>query len=363
MRRFIGLAVALLAVACADTREKVTLAFNEHGSVTITTVSPFEDNWKHRFDHVGPSSERITYEKAHGEIATVEHSALIANEDLQKFFSDVDMTIRLTNQDGINELVIYPATSSRATREERTEFHERVHVAAGAFVNYVRATRHLYDYLDAHPQRAESAFSQIFADSDEIIVAAESEEKDLIVDLRHAMTQVLDTAPEKDAQERFVNLADRVNDPFPGVITVTLPSQYSSIEGFKRIDSAIVRAEVTSPSEALAALEGRWVSPDPLAAALRSEAWDPVATAHQARHASLSVTADDVAKAFIEQIEPKPVYRVRWIARSADVSSAVRGRPRPRTDRLPGETPGDCGQGCPRSYNTLVMTTAASPSG
>lgn len=315
MRRLIVLAIALLAVACADTREKLTLAFTEHGSVTITTVSPLEDHWKHRFDHVAPSSERITYEKAHGEVATVEHSALIDVDDLQKFFSDVDMTIRLTQQDGVNELVIYPATSSRATREERNEFERRVQVASAAYVNYVRAARHLYDFLDAHPQRAESAFEQIIlADSDEEVVAATEEEKDLIVDLRRSMTRVMETAPEKEAQERFLSLADRVNDPFPAVITIQLPGAYTSIEGFKRIDTNVVRAEVTSPIEALSALQGRWVTPDPLAEALREGKIDPSIMAHEPRHVTLGVTADEVASAFIEQMKPKPVYRVRWLA-------------------------------------------------
>lgn len=317
MRRLIVPILALLAVACADTREKLTLAFNEHGSVIITTVSPLEDTWKHRFDHVAPSSERITYEKAHGEVATVEHSALIDVDDLQKFFSDVDMTIRLSQQDGVNELVIYPATSSRATREERTEFERRVQVASAAYVNYVRAARHLYDFLDAHPQRAESAFAQLFADSDEEIVAATEEEKDLIVDLRRMMTRVTETAPEKDAQQRFLSLADRVNDPFPAIITISLPNGYTSIEGFKRIDSKTVRAEVTSPIEALTALQGRWLTPDPLAEATREDKVDLLAMAHEQRHASLGVTADEVASAFIEQIKPKPVYRVRWLSLSS----------------------------------------------
>src|SRR6185369_12406384 len=150
------------------------------------------------------------------------------------------MTIRLTQNEGVNELVIYPATSSRATREEREEFERRVHVAARALVDYIRAARNLYDFLDAHPQRAESAFTQLFAESDEIIVAATEEEKDLIVDLRRAMTRVSETAPEPKAQERFLSLADRVNDPFPGIITIRLPATYTSIDGFKRIDDRTV---------------------------------------------------------------------------------------------------------------------------
>src|ERR1041385_3167637 len=127
------------------------------------------------------------------------------------------MKIHNTQQEGVNELVIYPATSSRATREERNEFERRVQVASAAYVRYIAAARHLYDFLDAHPQRAESAFAQLFAETDEEIVAATEEEKNLIVDLRHAMTRVTETAPEKDAQERFVSLADRVNDPFPEI--------------------------------------------------------------------------------------------------------------------------------------------------
>ena len=314
MRRLIVLAVALFAFACADPREKVTLAFNEHGSVTITTLSPLKDNWEYRFNHVAPSSERITYEKAHGEVATVEHSALIANEDLQKFFSDVDMTIRFSQSEGVNELVIYPATSTRATRDERAEFQRRVTVAAQALVDYITAARHLYDYLDEHPQRAESAFAQIFAETDEVIVATTEEEKNLIVDVRAAMMRVSATAPEKDAQERLLSLADRVNDPFPAIITIQLPNAYTTLEAFKRIDATTVRAEVTSPVEALTALEGRWLTPDPLAAAFREDKVDPAAMAHEPRRAAIAVSADEVAAAFIEQINPKPVYRVRWLA-------------------------------------------------
>ena len=314
MRQAILLALSLLVFACADQREKVTLAFNEHGSVTITTVSPFEDNWKHRFDLVQPSSERITFEKAHGEVATVEHSALIDTDDIQKFFSDVDMTIRFSQSEGVNELVIYPATSTRATRDERAEFQRRVTVAAQALVDYITAARHLYDYLDAHPQRAESAFAQIFAESDEVIVATTEEEKNLIVDVRAAMMRVSATAPEKDAQERFLSLADRVNDPFPAIITIQLPNAYTTLEAFKRIDANTVRAEVTSPAEALTALEGRWLTPDPLAAAFREDKIDPAAMAREPRRAAIAVSADEVAAAFIEQIKPKPVYRVRWLA-------------------------------------------------
>jgi hypothetical protein len=312
MRRALVLAVALLALACAGTRENVTLGFHDEDYVTITTASPLADTWEQRFARIEPSSERITIEKAHGRIASYEHSATVPADDLQRFFSDVDLTLQHTRGDGFDELTIYPATSSRATRAERDELERRMHEAAQRFVAYVRAMRHLYDYLDAAPGRAESVFTQLFAEEDEQVLAASEEENALILDARHAMTAVVDTAPEPKALDRFVDLADRVYDPFPAVITIRLPHALTSADGFKRIDAKTVRAEVTSPGEALVALEGRWVSPDPLAAVFSKSDFDAKKAAREPRHAALSLTADEVASAFTEQLRPKSVYRVRW---------------------------------------------------
>jgi hypothetical protein len=314
MRRALLLAIVLLSFACADRRDEVTLAFDENDRVTITTSSPLADNWEHRFARIEPSSEKVTIEKAHGKVANVTHSANVAADDLQKFFSDVDVTIQLTRGQGFTELAIYPGASSRATRAERDELTRRVHVAAVRMVDYVNATRHLYDYLDLQPGRAESVFTQLFADKDEDILAASEEENALILAERRAMERVSATAPEESAQQRFVELAQRVNDPLPGVITVKLPRAYAAAEGFKRIDDATLRAEVTSPGEALAGLEGRWVSPDPLADVFAKDKVDPLELAHAPRRAELAVTADEIAGAFIAQLKPKAVYRVRWAA-------------------------------------------------
>ncbi len=324
MRRIVVLAISLVALGCADTRQFVTLAFNDYGQVTITTKSPKEDLWAARFNRLEPSSETITIEKSRGEVDTVSHSAVFDEELLQKFFADVDMTIRYTTAGGMNELEIYPATSSRATREEREEFDRRVHVAAQAYVDYINAMRHVFHYLDAQPGRLESVFRQLTVEHDEDVVAASEEENTLILDVRHAMLHVISTAPEEDAQARFFDLADRVNDPFPAVLTVTLPRTFVSLEGFKRIDSTTIRAEVTSPTEALSALDGKWLSPDLIATSWKERTGpngEPMdeestfqATIHQPRYVTPSVTADEIAKAFIEQIKPKPLYRVRWVS-------------------------------------------------
>ncbi len=311
MRRAAAVAISLLALSCADTRQRITLAFNDYDQVRITTRSPKEDLWAARFNRLEPSSETITIEKSRGEVDAVDHSAIFDNELLQKFFSDVDMTIRYSSTDGVNELEIYPATSSRATREEREEFDRRVEIAARAYVAYIKAMRHLYQYLDSQPQRAELVFAQLEAEKDDDVVAVSEEEKTLIVDVRHAMRDVINTAPEDDAQRRFFDLADRVNDPFPAVITVSLPHAFTSIEGFRKKDATTVIAEVTSPIEALEALDGRWLSPDPLASAFKEDPQRPELW-RQPRHAAVSVTTGEIAKAYLEQLKPKAVYRVRW---------------------------------------------------
>ena len=313
MRRAIALSISLLALACvSEKKERVTLAFTEHGQVRITTRSPKEDSWAARFNQLEPSSETITVEKSHGEVDAVEHSAISDPDLLQKFFADVDMTIRYNKVDGVSELEIYPATSSRATREEREEFDRRVHVAASAYVTYVNAMRRLYDYLDSQPQRAEHAFKQFETETDEEVEAVSKEEKTLIVDVRHAMRDVLNTAPEEKAQDRFFDLADRVNDPFPATVIINVPHVILSSEGFKKKDAQTVIADVISPIEALNALDGRWLSPDPIASAFKDDAQREFMW-RQPRHAAASVTADEIAKAYLEQLKPKAVYRVRWI--------------------------------------------------
>jgi hypothetical protein len=312
MRRALALAAALLAVACADTREKVSLDFHDEPYVTITTRSPLADTWEARFNRIEPSSERITIEKDRGRITAYNHEATVPVEDLAKFFSDVDLTMQITHGEGVSELTIYPGTSSRATRAERDEFERRVHAAAARYVDYVTAMRHLYEYLDTQPGRAQYVFPQLFVEEDEQVLAASEEENALILDARHAMSAVTATAPDDDAMGRFVDLAQRVNDPFPAVITIRFPRPFTSNESFKRIDDRTVRAEVMSAGEALGALEGKWLSPDPLAAILGRENFDPNEEAKKPRRAELSLTAEEVASAFTRQLRPKSLYRLRW---------------------------------------------------
>ena len=122
--------------------------------------------------------------------------------------------------------------------------------------------------------------------------------------------------------------ADLVFNPFPAELKVVVAGEITAIEGFVRQPDRSVMVKMPNSLEAVSMLEGRWISPDPLAAALAAADKTP-ATAIAAtiadlpRHAQPVVTASDVADAIKEKLRPAPRYRLRWITKES-------GRPRPQ---------------------------------
>jgi hypothetical protein len=63
-------------------------------------------------------------------------------------------------------------------------------------------------------------------------------------------------------------------------------------------------------------LEGRWISPEPLAAQFEANATARQLgerLARQPRRLAAVVTPSDVARAVTQAMQPAPRYRVRWI--------------------------------------------------
>ena len=76
--------------------------------------------------------------------------------------------------------------------------------------------------------------------------------------------------------------------------------------------------KTVSALEAISMLEGRWISPDPLAMLFKSE--DKATAAEMAavvapvpRRAEVVVTPTEIAQAMVEKMRPAPRYRVRWV--------------------------------------------------
>jgi len=347
MRRSL-LPFVLLLAACGirgPITTNVTLAPDEGGSrVRITAITDFassasgpamsarvnaardnvlnyRDEWSPRFRQVELESERLVLERNGGVLSHVEQSVVINRDVIQPVFADTGISISMTRGEGWSQLDIYPGTSTRATRQQREHVERMLHVWSEEAARYFAAVHRVYGYLDAHPDRAQPVFTILFSDKDGERSTIDDEQV-LIDDLAAAMQHISDRlrADEKDAytlDEEF----DLVYNPFPGEITLRAPREIVSVENFAKTsaDTAVIRR--SGLLDAMSALEGRWIAPDPMAMVLRAGDSDktPMPSAAELaampRRSTAMVTAEEIRKAVVEKLKPATAYRVRWVER------------------------------------------------
>lgn len=333
------LLLVLAAAACDVPRHEVTLSFDESGEhVTIAAETKlpekgkdearvqrlredliaYRDEWSQRFANANPTEDRMLYERTRGVVVRVEHVARIDADDLQKFFFDVPISTVVTRGPGWTELNLYPGTSNRATREQREELEKHLQLYARRAVDYFAAVRAMYAYLDERQQRAAPMFAALFRDDDDAKPILLTElEMNLVEAARKAVTNL--TADFDDTYE-FQRQADLVFNPFPATLVVRVPTEPLIVEGFAREERGKLVAETQHLIDALASLEGKWISPDPLAFALRSDSkaledLAPVIAA-EPRRAAAVIGAQEVADALRARLKPAERYRVRFVTRA-----------------------------------------------
>jgi hypothetical protein len=113
-------------------------------------------------------------------------------------------------------------------------------------------------------------------------------------------------------------LSHLVYDPFPARLSVRLPAAPEEVEGFARD----AEGELTVPGlglwPALRALEGRWLSPDPVLLYVerrgKSEEapLDLAAFLARERRAMPPPSAAEVRLAIEERLQPASLYRAVW---------------------------------------------------
>jgi hypothetical protein len=345
MKRLPLALLALTMSACAlrsPVRYSVNLDFDKDPSrVRITSVTELEpsfgenaihqrlepvrqslagerDDWSLRFQQVQADSERVTVEREHGELVRVEHSAVVEREQLSRFFGDLPMTVTTVKGDGWAELAIYPGSSPRASRQQREIVEHVLSDWSGDLAAYFNQMSRLYEWLDTHPQMAEHAFTLLFED-EEKAHAVDTEEDALLTAARGAMNQVTARLQRKDGEAVPVDeLFDLVYNPFPAEITIRTPRVILVSEHFERLNDATVMIRHAGLLDAARTLEGKWLSPDPLALVLRSEEdkFDMPKSPELAamkRKWSQHVGASDIQTALVNAVKPAESYRVRWI--------------------------------------------------
>ncbi len=342
-RIFAAALAALFAVACDPVpRHTLTLTFNDSGDrVTIessTTLPSLKDakdraaverlrddllagrdEWALRFQHAAPEHDRVVFDRNSGQLDAVQHSATINAEDLQKFFFDLPITTKVLRGEGWVELAIYPGTSDRATRQDRDDFEKKLSQGAGAARRYINAMRVLYEYLDEHPHRAEEVFYAVFRDKDDEKshpVLLTKDEFPLVDAVREAIDAILEVDWGGDLSRE----ADAVSNPFPATIVVHTPTEPTLVEGFTREKHGLT-IQPRRLLDAIGALEGRWISPDPLAIALHAPSGTTTEQfvaklAAAKRHAEPVVGFSEVLAGLTEQLKPADRYRVRFLTRT-----------------------------------------------
>jgi len=331
----------LVFVACgirSPIRQQVVLDFNEPANVRVTAITTIDDKlvntdemrrrvgdvrdalagsrdeWAVRFAPLDPIAERTVMEKSSGSIVRAEHSVTVPRAQLQRVFADTNITIDATTADGYGELAIYPGASVRATREQKAQVESTLHTWAVDASRYLRAMNHLYTYLDSHPQRAKYVFTRMLESEDAPVLEVEQTMVEDVGRASDALTERLRTS-ERNAvsiDEQF----DRVFNPLPAEIIVRLPGLPTAREGFIAKDQT-----ETIPHrgliDALEALNGRWLAPDPLMLLQSRNDNDPELTpdalAAMPRHSEADVSASDIEAAVIEQLKPANTYRLRWV--------------------------------------------------
>lgn len=337
MLRRLGAVLIALTAACAPppVAEEVAIDIESNDRVRVTSQTTFNDahaktpaavakidaarfaaqhgtdEWSARFARVTAEDESLTVEKHRGKISRVIRVVRIPSRDLQQVFSDTNITINLLEGEGWRELAFYPGGSMRATRVQQQHFESALLSWSAAAARYYTAIDRLYFYLNANPRRAPDLFADLLGEKGDVLtplVLAEEEQaladavKDAMEDIATRMDQ------QQDDDMRFAEEADLIYNPFPARLTVRVPGEVISSEGFAK-NLVVERIDLY---EAIKALEGRWISPDPLAALLRDENPKSSIMAWLPRKSTQVLSATDIANAVREQLQRPERYVVRW---------------------------------------------------
>ncbi len=317
--RLAALALLVLA-ACArpPVRDEVTVQFFEEGDeIAVTAVTSFDhgsmsrrveaartaalagqDPWSVRFARLSPQSEEVTFTKHRGELDRVKRSIRIPADDLQRIFADTSVTVSLIEGEGWRELTFYPGSSSRASREQTAHFESQLSTWSNEVARYFTAIDHLYDYLDENPQRAKFVFAALVNEKEAAVL---EDEEPLVTAVVGAMERIAERMDAAEAESfTFAEAADLIYNPFPAKLTVRVPREKDLV------------IEPVDLFKAIAALEGKWITPDPLAALLKEESPTAEQLAALPRESRTVVNGGEIADAIREQLAQPRTYSVRW---------------------------------------------------
>jgi hypothetical protein len=336
-----ALVIGLLATACVQPpiRDDLTIEFsNEAESVTVRADTWFDlkgtdratdarlvvareaviagtDAWSARFARVRAESDSVMYQRNRGTLERASRTAVIAPEELQTLLADSNITVNVLRGDGWRELSLYPGSSSRASREQQRRIDDELAGWSAAVARYLTAIHRMYTYLDERPARSEVLFAALLNEKgvDGIAPAIPESEQAFVEAVAIEMERIADRLSEREGRAATLHEElDLVFNPFPARITILVPGEVVAREGFDQGNDRSGVIERVELFEAIAALEGRWVSPDPVAALLQEQSPGARELAAVPRKSTAVVTARQVAEVLRGTLERRRPYTLRW---------------------------------------------------
>lgn len=359
------LPVALLAVSgCFEPPvvEKLLLMFLPEAVVTVTAsveidaldgdnrqlrqrveetrqaLADGRDDWSRRLEAMRPVHERIEIEKLEGKVTRAVRSGTTDDpEALRRFFADFGVHAEWSPLADGGELSIAPGSSGLASRREREEVERALDTWSAAIAEYLEATSSLFEYLEGHPERARATFGRLFQESLSEPVAAGLAE---LLEAEEVLVAAVEQGMESVSQALLVAAGEaysldeksrRVHDPFPAGVTIRVPGDIVETEGFAAAQTVPASAGEPRTNElrvrelgmwpALRGLEGTWVAPDPLLAAVahdlhgnRERGFDLDRWLSRERRAEDTPAPAEIRRRLEQQLEPVALYRVVWRA-------------------------------------------------
>jgi hypothetical protein len=269
-----------------------------------------------------PSRERIGWERREGILVEVVRSAEASDhEALRRFLADAGLSSDVVVSGTDLEFVVIPASSGRATRQERERVERFLAAWATSLARTFSAVAVLYSYLEEHPERSLPCLASLFSDA----VSAEDRrrtgdtnehEQQMLHDIVEARKAALDVFEVPEDEAFSINeLSHRVYDPFPARFEVTVPGEPLEVEGFTSAGEGSLRVEGLGLFEALESLAGRWARPDPVVDyvhAMRDRSRRTLSPEELLTTPPRAVAAPDaeVRAAIVERLRSAPLYRV-----------------------------------------------------
>jgi len=223
--------------------------------------------------------------------------------------------------------------SPSATSNERQEVERRLDEWAVTVADYLADAATLYEHLDRRPDRAVPCLSHLFDRHDGDPAPLDKGEEELVARLKDGIQAVASVLQVDSGAAYTLNELSRLAfDPFPVRLTVAVRGTAVEVEGFVEGDGYLERPAVDL-WRALAALEGRWLSPDLVTAMIAPVPQDlqpdpdPEAFATIDRRWTEPPEPSAVAAALRAGLVPPELHRVLWRSTAAEVVDLEREDP------------------------------------